>query len=114
MIRKNITCTLISAFVMLGLPLFAISFIPGDGGMATCFLLFFAINPLLAIGTGIFSGKHLKTSWFQPVLCALFFVIGAWLFFNMGEKAFLLYAIFYLLLGYATAVIVHFAIRGKQ
>ena len=36
----------VSAAVMLALPWIAVTFVKGDAGMAVCFLLFFAVNPL--------------------------------------------------------------------
>ena len=36
---------------------------------------------------------------------ALFFLLGTWLFFSMGEKAFILYALGYLLLGIVAELI---------
>lgn len=105
MVRKNIFCIFISAFIMLLLPWCAITFVKGDGGMAVCFLLFFVVNPILSIGVGIFSGRNIKVSWFQPLLCAMLFVIGTWTFFEIGEISFIIYAGVYLILGYVSTTI---------
>ena len=96
---------------MLLLPWCAVTFVKGDGGMAVCFLLFFAINPMAAICVGIFAGKKLRTAWFQPLLLSAMFLLGTWIFFDMGERAFLFYAATYMLLGYSAAVIA--AIHGR-
>ena len=38
-----------SAVVMLMFPWLAVAFVKGDAGMAVCFLLFFAVNPLYSV-----------------------------------------------------------------
>lgn len=105
MIIKNSICVLLSALVMLLFPWCAVTFIKGDGGMAGCFLLFFAINPIVSVAVGIFSGRNIRVAWFQPMLLAILFLFGTWIFFDMGEPAFILYAAVYLLLGYAAMLI---------
>ena len=90
---------------MLVFPWLAVTFIKGDGGMAVCFILFFAVNPIYAICSGAYTGKDIKIFWTLPIIIALFFLIGTWLFFSMGEKAFILYALGYLLLGIVAELI---------
>ena len=46
--------------------------------------------------------KHL---WSLPVISAVLFLIGTWIFFDMGEMAFVLYAAVYLALGIVTMLI---------
>jgi len=96
-----------SAAIMLVLPWCAVTFVKGDGAMAVCFLLFFAVDPLYAILTGVFSGKNTAGRWWLPLLAAGSFLAGAWLLFDPGETAFLLYAVFYLLLGLAAMAVTH-------
>ena len=88
-----------SAVVILALPWLAVTLVKGDAGMAVCFLLFFAINPIYFVVTGIFAGKDMKHLWSLPVISAVLFLIGTWVFFEMGETAFILYAVVYLVLG---------------
>ena len=113
MTRRNIFCMIASALVALLMPWLAVALVPGDSGMAICFLLFFAINPITAILLGIFSGGNVRTAWIQPLLFAALFLLGAWVFFTVTEMAFLLYAAVYLLLGYAAmlAAILHRRVR---
>ena len=85
--------------VTLLLPWLAVTFIPGDAGMAACLILFFAVNPLLAIGMGALAGLRRQGEW--PVAVAAGFLLGAWLLFSPGETAFLIYAGVYLALGLA-------------
>lgn len=81
-----------SAGVMLLLPWAAITFVPGDAGMAVMLLLFFAINPVYCITLGFFAGKNIKEMWSLPVIAATLFLLGTWRFFEPGETAFIIYA----------------------
>ena len=94
-----------SAVVMLALPWIAVTFVKGDAGMAACFVLFFALNPLYSVILGVFAGKDVKHLWSLPVISAVLFLIGTWIFFDMGEMAFVLYAVVYLALGIVTMLI---------
>ena len=95
----------ISAVVILALPWLAVTFVKGDAGMAVCLLLFFAINPIYFVAIGVFAGKDVKHLWSLPVTFAVLFLIGTWIFFDMGEMAFVLYAVVYLALGIVTMLI---------
>ena len=88
----------ISALVMLGLPWLAVTFAPADAGMAICFLLFYAVDPVYAIVDGYSAGKHIRYMWSMPIVTAVLFLLGTWLFFDMGEILFLIYALVYLAL----------------
>ncbi len=112
MVKKNSICTLCSAMIMLLLPWCAVTFAKGASGMAICILLFFAVDPMAAICVGVFAGRKLKAAWFQPFLLSALFLLGAWVFFDMGEQAFLFYAVVYLVLGYSAAAIA--AILSKK
>lgn len=106
--------TMASAVIMLVLPWLASAFVKGDAGMAVCFLLFFAVNPLYSVFIGIFSGKRIRTLWSLPVISALFFLLGTWTFFDMGERAFLLYAGAYLSLGMLSMLISAFVLQKRR
>ena len=74
-----------SAVVMLAFPWLAATFVKGDAGMAVCFLLFFAVNPLYSVLIGAFAGKDIRRLWSLPVISAVLFFIGTWIFFDMGD-----------------------------
>ena len=80
--------------------------------MAVCFLLFFAVNPLYSVLIGVFAGKDVKHLWSLPVISAVLFLIGTWIFFDMGETAFILYAAVYLIIG-IMAMLISMFIRKK-
>ena len=48
---------IISMVIMLVLPWLAVSLVKGDAGMAVCFILFFAVNPIYSVIVGLFAGK---------------------------------------------------------
>ena len=113
MTKRNIIPLLIAALVALLLPWLAVTLVKGDGGMAICFLLFFAVNPITAILLGIFSGGNIRAAWFCPLLFAALFLLGAWVIFDMAEIAFALYAAVYLLLGCAAMLAAWWIARRK-
>ena len=93
-----LTCTAILA-VMIVLPWLTVRLIQGMEALVICILLFYGVNPLCAIFTGVTAGKYLRKLWWIPSLNAVLFVAGTWLCFEPGETAFLLYALIYLALG---------------
>lgn len=98
--KKKLMCWIIvSAAIMLALPWMLVTFVKSDAGMAACFLLFFVVNPIYSVIVGAFAGKDGKHLWVLPVLSAALFLFGTWIFFDMGEIAFILYAGVYLVLG---------------
>jgi len=82
--------------------------------MAVCFILFFAVNPLFSMVCGVFAGKDIKRLWPLPIITAGLFLIGTWLFFEMGETAFLLYCGCYLMIGIVAMLISAFVNKRKQ
>lgn len=102
-----------AAIVMLLLPYLAVAFAPADAGMAVCFLLFYAVNPVYAIAAGAAAGRCAKCLWGLPVLCAAFFLLGAWALFTPSEVLFAVYAGVYLALGLAAMLLSRFLARRK-
>ena len=103
--KKTVLWLALSLLIMLAFPWLAVRFVGGDGGMAVCFLLFFAVDPLHSVLLGVFAGRHAKTRWALPLVSAALFLAGAWALFDPRETAFLLYAAGYLFLGYAAMLI---------
>lgn len=113
MIRKNMICILMLILIMLVFPWCAVTFVNETGGMAVLLFMFFIIDPIAAVATGIFAGKNVRASWFQPLLLTVLFILGTWIFFEMGEGDFVVYGIVYLLLGYSIMLIVSFIRKRK-
>ena len=87
---------------MVLLPLLTVTLVKGDNGMAIYFILFYVINPLFSIYIGYTTNKLIC-----PVVNSLLFLMGTWIFFDMGEIAFVYYAIVYLILGLITTLVKH-------
>ena len=103
-----------SAGVLLLLPWAAATFVKSDAGMAVTLLLFFAINPIYSMVLGIFAGKHRKVMWSLPVTAAVLFLLGAWIFFDPGESAFVIYAVVYLVIGMVSMLFSSWLSGGKR
>ncbi len=109
--KKNCTFIVVSAVIMLFLPWCAVTFVKSDGGMAACFLLFFAINPMASIIIGILSGRNIRASWFHPTVLSILFLFGTWILFDVRE--FIFYGVFYFILGCAAMLITSFLVRKR-
>lgn len=111
--KKLLGWIILTTLLMIGCPWLAAEF-AGSAGMAVCLLLFFAVNPLFSAVCGVFAGKNIKRLWFLPVLNAGLFLAGAWIFFDMGEPAFILYFSCYLLIGIIAMLISAFFNRKNR
>jgi len=111
--KKLIIWTLSAIILMIGCPWMAVTF-AGDAGMAVCFLLFFAVNPLFSAVCGVSAGREIKKLWALPLITAVLFLVGTWLFFEMGEPAFLIYCGCYFVIGVAAMLISLFFSRHKK
>lgn len=74
-------------------------------GMALCMLLFFVINPIYSIILGIVAGREIKTLWNLPPISAVVFLAGVWMFFDIHEPWFIVYAAAYLCIGVVAMLI---------
>lgn len=111
--KKLIIWTICAMILMIGFPWLAVTF-AGSAGMAICFLLFFALNPLYAAVCGTFAGKNIAQLWPLPIITAGLFLAGAWLFFELRVPAFLLYCGGYLIIGMIAMLISAFVNKRKQ
>lgn len=102
--KKLIAWTAAAIFLMIGCPWLAAEF-AGSAGMAICFILFFAVNPLFSAVCGLSAGRNLRTLWALPFITAALFLAGVWAFFEMAEPAFLLYCGGYLVIGIAAMLL---------
>ena len=113
--KKILFLVIIALILMIGCPFLAVN-VAGDGGMALCFILFFAVDPLFSAACGLYCGGRMKERWALLLLSPFLFLAGTWLFFDFGELAFLLYAGGYLLIGAVAMTVRHFAKKynGKE
>ena len=62
---------------------------------------------------GAFAGKDMKHLWNLPVISAILFLMGTWIFFDMGEMAFVMYMVIYLIIG-ILAMLVSMLVNKKR
>ena len=110
--KKLIIPTIVSSVLMLGFPWFTVTF-GGMSGMGIFFLLFYIVNPLFSAFCGIFAGINIRQLWSLPLIVSALFLAGAWIFFELGEPDFLLYAAGYLIIGFA-AMLLSYAIKRSR
>lgn len=90
----------VSILVMFALP-FAIARLASEcSGMALCMILFFIINPIYSAILGYGCGKDIRRMWNLPLVSAIAFLAGTWIFFDIHELWFIAYAGIYLAIGY--------------
>ena len=111
--RSVILWLAVSAVIMFALPWLAVTFVKGDGGMAVCFLLFYAVNPIYSIVIGAFAGREIKHLFSLPLISSIMYLLGVWMFFDLGESAFIMYAVIYLILGILAMLVSMFIARMK-
>ena len=110
--RKVINWIIFVLVLMIGCPWLTVTF-AGSAGMAVCFVLFYAINPLFSSVFGMFAGKNIKKLWMLPIFNAGVFLVGTWMFFEMGEPAFWLYSGIYLIIGLCAMLVTSALCRRK-
>lgn len=110
--KKLVVWMIAAVLIMIGCPWLAVTF-AGSAGMAVCFLLFFTINPLFSAVCGIFAGKNIRQYWVLPIVTTGLFLAGAWLFFEMGETAFVIYGAGYLVIG-VVAMLLNAMVEGRK
>lgn len=113
MTRKPMFWLIFSAGVMPILPWAAVTFVRWDAALAAVLVLFFAINPGYSLAAGYYAGKQIRYLWWLPAASAGLYLMGAWLFFAMGDPAFLTYAAIYFALG-MEAMLVSRLITGRR
>ncbi len=99
MARKPVFWLLLSAGVMLLMPWLVVTCVRSDAAMAAVLVLFFAIDPGYSMAAGYYAGKKIRRLWWLPAVTAGLYLVGAWLFFEMGDPAFLTYAGIYFAVG---------------
>ena len=104
---------IITVIIMWGLPWFGITFAPADAGMAVCFLLWYAVNPVYSVLSGVYAGMEIKKRWWQPAAVAVLYVAGTWMFFEFGETAFLVFGAVYLAIS-AIAMLISGLVRYSR
>ncbi len=86
--------------VMFALP-FAVARLASEcSGMALCIILFFIVNPIYSAILGFRCGRNIRQMWNLPLVSSAAFLAGTWLFFDIKEVWFVIYASAYLIIGW--------------
>ena len=107
-IKRLVFPLALAAVVMLVFPWLSVTLPLGDG-FGAFILLFFAVDPLFSLLTGLYSARS-RRLYLLPLYVSLLFLVGAWTFFEPWELDFLIYAVAYLAIGYA-ALLLRLAIK---
>lgn len=111
--KLRLTWLGITAVVMFILP-FAVAKLASEcAGMALCMMLFLILNPMYSILLGVTCGKNVRQMWSLPLLSAAMFLLGVWLFFDITEIWFIVYAASYLALSWIAMFISGYIRRRK-
>ncbi len=106
--KEFIKNVILSILVMFVLPLLVVLFAKPDAGMAMCFILFYAINPVYSVLLGVRCGKNINKLWIIPIISSIIYIISSWLLFEFKEIAFVIYGFIYLILSIFSMYIAYF------
>jgi len=115
--KKSCIAIVTMLIVMFILPLIAVRIVSSDAGMTLCFILFFAVNPLMVIVLSVMAGTELKKLWWIPLLAAVLFPVFFGIVVRELVKGLFIYSALYLAVGLLAMTGMHFGIkvakRGK-
>ncbi len=98
--KESVIWLAISIAVMFALP-FAVARLASEcSGMALCMILFFIVNPIYSAILGFRCGRNIRQMWNLPLVSSIAFLAGTWLFFDIKEVWFIIYALVYLTIGW--------------
>lgn len=86
--------------ITIGGPMIAFA-VDAHATMLIFMVLFFVLDPLCALYSGIFAGGNVKKRWPLPLVTVALFVLGAWWLLSMDTQGLLVYGGIYLAIGYA-------------
>lgn len=112
--RAIIIWLAITILVMLALPFTVARLASECSGMALCMMLFLIVNPIYSAILGYRCGKDIKKMWNLPLVSAVAFLAGTWIFFDIHELWFVVYATVYLAIGWIAMAISKYLNRRVQ
>ena len=96
------------------LPLIAVRIVSSDAGMALCFILFFAVNPLMVIALSVMAGTGLRRLWWIPLLAAVLVPVFFSIIVMDLVKDLFIYSALYLAVGLLAMIGAHFGIKASK
>lgn len=112
--KKSCIVIVTMLIVMFILPLIAVRIVSSDVGMALCFILFFAVNPLMVIALSVMAGTELRKLWWIPLLAAVLFPVFFSIIVMELVKDLFIYSAVYLAVGLLTMIGAHFGIKAAK
>ncbi len=109
-----ITWIAVTVAVMFALPFVVARFASECSGMALCMILFFIVNPIYSAILGFRCGWGIHRMWNLPLVSSIAFLAGTWLFFDIMEVWFIIYASVYLIIGWTAMVISKRVFQNKS
>lgn len=97
--RIIITWFAVTVAVMFVFPLAVAKLASECFGMALCMILFIIVNTVYSAILGFRCGKDIRSMWNLPLVSSIAFLTGMWLFFDIKEVWFIIYASVYLIIG---------------
>lgn len=98
--KEMILWLTISVVIMIALPFTVARLASECSGMALCMILFFIVNPIYSAILGFRCGKNIRRMWNLPLVSSIAFLAGTWIFFDIKEVWFIIYAAVYLIIGW--------------
>lgn len=100
-IIRHITVWIAVTVTVMFVLLFAVAgFASECSGMALCMILFLIVNPIYSAILGFRCGRNIRQMWNLPLVSSIAFLAGTWLFFDIKEVWFIIYASVYLIIGW--------------
>lgn len=96
--NKKIFWYFLSFFVMIVLPFLAVHFVSADNGMAICFILFYAINPMYFAMVGLVAGLNGKCMEEIPYFGVILFLLGIIFVIGSTDWSFAYFCICYIII----------------
>lgn len=114
-INKKLTIIVITIiFILVITPLLFIKLAQPHEFMGTMILLFFIINPVLAIFVNSMVGKDVNKLWSLPLIFSIVFLVSYWFVLKEIILDLVVYALMYLIIGIIVMFISFFVSKKKQ
>lgn len=112
--RQLIIWVSVTVVAMFALPFAVAKLVSECSGMALCMMMFFVINPIYSVILGFNCGKNIRRMWNLPLVSSIAFLAGTWLFFDIREVWFMVYAVIYLALGWIAMMVRKYLIKQHK
>ena len=112
-LNTKLTIIITMMLILVITPLIVLKLAQPHEFMGITILLFFILNPVLAIFINSIIGKDIDKLWFIPLICSIIFLISYWIILKEIILDLMIYAIMYLITG-IIAMFISFFISKKR